>query len=350
MKKQLARRPLALLSAVCAAAALAIAAQSSTAAAPGTGSLGEGAPYPAIPNTFGVGPRQGGFWSAYGYSVVNPTVAPPGANDFRCKPKEGQNPVILLHGTFENGYNSWASFSPALKKAGYCVFAPYYGRTSFLDRGGMGVILPSITGTGDIARSATQVGKYIERVRKATGSEQVDIIAHSQGGLVARQWMKFGKGARLYTPEKNKIGRLITFGAPNRGTTLLGIAWIGRQMANVGLDTTGFYSWLYGQGPIDQMVDSPFVKRLNHYIGTYPSVDYTVVGSRYDEVVTPYDSTFLRAKGVKNITLQDGCEQDTSDHLSMIYSPRAISIALRALNPQRYPKLVCTSNPWFFSF
>ncbi|MFT3900080.1 MAG: hypothetical protein QM728_07555 [Gordonia sp. (in: high G+C Gram-positive bacteria)] len=55
-------------------------------------------------------------------------------------------------------------------------------------------------------------------------------------------------------------------------------------------------------------------------------------------------------KGVKNITLQDGCGQDTSDHLSMAYSPRAISIALRALNPARYPKLVCTANPWFFSF
>nr|WP_249361799.1 alpha/beta fold hydrolase [Gordonia araii] len=322
----------------------------SASAAPASGSSGGARPFPAIPDTVGHGPRQAGFWSAYGYSVVHPNVAPQGANDFRCKPKDGQNPVVLLHGTFENGYNTWASFSPALKRAGYCVFAPYYGRTDFLDQGGMGVVLPSITGTGDIARSATQVGRYIDRVRKATGSEKVDVVAHSQGGLVARQWMKFHRGATLRAPEKNKIGKLITFGAPNRGTTLLGIAWIGRQMAKAGLDTTGFYAWLYGAGPIDQMVESPFINRLNHYIGTYPSVEYTIVGTRYEEVVTPYESTFLRAKGVENITLQDGCEQDTSDHLAMAYSPRAISIALRALDPQRYPKLVCTANPWFFSF
>ncbi|MFT3900079.1 MAG: alpha/beta fold hydrolase [Gordonia sp. (in: high G+C Gram-positive bacteria)] len=289
-------RNTARITAATAAAVLTLAGSATAAAAPApnpaAGSMDHvGRPLPPVPNTVGVGPRQGGFWSAYAYSIVHPDVAPPGANNFRCKPKEGQNPVVLLHGTFENGYNTWASFAPALKKAGYCVFTPYYGRTTFLDRGGFGVALPSITGTADIGRSAVQVGKYIDRVLKATGAQKVDIVAHSQGGLVARQWMKFGKAASLHAPEKNKIDRLITFGAPNHGTTLLGIAWIGTQMRKAGLDTTGFYSWLYGQGPIDQMVESPFVMRLNHYIATYPSVQYTVVGSRYDEVVTPYEST-----------------------------------------------------------
>ena len=83
----------------------------------------------------------------------------------------------------------------------------------------------------------------------------------------------------------------------------------------------------------------------------YPKVKYTIVGSRYDEVTTPYDLTFIRGyRNVRNITLQDGCEQGASDHLSMSYSPRAVSIALRALDPQRFPTLTCAGNPWFFSF
>src|SRR5207237_334736 len=48
-----------------------------------------------------------------------------------------------------------------------------------------------------------------------------------------------------------------------------------------------------------------------------------------------------------NITLQDGCDQDLSDHLTMMYSPCAVSIALRALDPAAHPNLVCAFNPWF---
>ncbi|MGC5257218.1 esterase/lipase family protein [Gordonia sp. DT218] len=306
--------------------------------------------FPKIVDTVGHGPAQAGFWSAYGYAVTHPNEAPAGANDFSCKPKAGQRPVILVHGTFENAYANWAAFAPALKRAGYCVFTPNYGRTTFVDRGGVAVVLPSTVGVGDIARSATQFGAYVDRVRRATGSDKVDVIGHSQGGLVARQWIKSGGGADAGHPPKRKIGTLITFGTPNHGTTLLGLAWIGRQMSNAGFDILGFSSWMYGAGAIDQTVDSPFIRQLNQSRETYPGIRYTVVGTRYDEVVTPYESTFLKGRKVENIELQKGCAADTSDHLSMSYSPRAISIALHALDPEHHPDLVCSANPWFFSF
>ncbi|MGW4248765.1 lipase, partial [Nocardia sp. NPDC004722] len=82
---------------------------------------------------------------------------------------------------------------------------------------------------------------------------------------------------------------------------------------------------------------------------TMPGIDYTVIGTRYDEITNPYDLTFLKAgpgAQVSNITLQDGCEQDVSDHLTMMYSPRALSIVLRALDPVQHPTLDCTFNPW----
>lgn len=305
---------------------------------------------PKIGDTAGEGPASSGFISGWLYGQVHPNVAPRGANDFGCTPKEGQNPIVLVHGTWENAYNNWAAFSPVLKRAGYCVFAPNYGRTDLLDRGGIGVVSPGINGIASISRSAEQLAEYIDRVRKATGSDKVDVIAHSQGGLVARHWMKFDGGANAKDPVKNKVQRLIMFSAPNHGTTLNGLAGLGRAMNDLGLPVMDFYSWMYGSGPIDQAVGSPAVKAINQGRTTYPGVEYTAVATRYDEIVNPYETSFLRRAGVANILLQNGCEQDTSDHLSAMYSARAISIALRALDPETYPKLKCSANPWVFSF
>jgi len=309
-------------------------------------------PLGPVPDTDVTGPAQRGFWPAFAYGQVHPNAAPPGANDFSCKQKTGQNPVVLVHGTWENAYDNWAAFAPVLKRAGYCVFAPNYGRTDLLNGGGLGVALPGTNGVVAIEYSAAQLGRYIDRVRRATGASKVDIIGHSQGGLVARQWMKFGGGANDRHPERNKVGKLITFGATNKGTTLLGIGALGRGINNLGpaFNVLGVTEIFVGRSGIQQTVDSPFIRNLNRSKLVFPGVEYTIVGTRYDEVTTPYDLTFIRRPGVRNIVLQNGCEQDTSDHLAMSYSPRAISIALQALDPVRFGRLACGPSPWFFSF
>jgi len=55
------------------------------------------------------------------------TPRPPGAN-LPCAPTAAHPyPVVLVHGTFGNRFDSWQLFSPALKAAGYCVYALDYG-------------------------------------------------------------------------------------------------------------------------------------------------------------------------------------------------------------------------------
>ncbi|MEU2008260.1 lipase, partial [Nocardia sp. NPDC019302] len=118
---------------------------------------------------------------------------------------------------------------------------------------------------------------------------------------------------------------------------------------NFGIDVLGFVEIFVGHAGIQQTIGSDFVNKLNEHGDTITGVDYTIVGTRYDEITNPYDLTFLKAApgvAVQNITLQDGCEQDVSDHLTMMYSPRALSIALRALDPAGHPNLECTFNPW----
>lgn len=287
--------------------------------------------------TVGYGPVQKNFLAAFLYNIVHPDVAPQGANDWSCKPTSAHpNPVVLLHGTWENAYNNFARLSPALKDAGYCVFALNYGDQ---DSSGLGHV-KSIRGTGPIADSAKEIATYIDAVRARTGAAKVDIVGHSQGGLVTRQYLRFEGGANPSDPSKNKVGKVVSISGSNHGTTLVGIGTLGRTINNLGLNVLGVVGAIAGPAASDQVIDSPLVKALDAGGDTDPGIDYTVLGTRFDEVVTPYKTTFLTAgpgATVKNVLLQDGCGVDASDHLSITVSPRAIGIVKNALDPVGSP-------------
>ncbi|MEV0075815.1 alpha/beta fold hydrolase [Nocardia neocaledoniensis] len=289
------------------------------------------------------GPASTSFLAAFGYGLLNNDAAAPGTNDWNCKPTaEHPRPVVLLHGTWMNAYNGYAYMGQPIKDAGFCTFTFNYGRSNMLEGGGLGSFIPGVMGTGYIQDSAKQTAAFVDRVLAATGAEEVDIIAHSQGGSMANWYTKYEGGAA-------KVKNLITYGATHHGTSLDGIGALGRMINNLGIDILGPIEIFVGHAGIQQTVGSDFVKQLNANGDTVPGVDYTVVATRYDEVTNPYELTFLdQGPGatVNNITLQDGCEQDVSDHLTMMYSPRALSIALRALDPIQNPNLTCTFNPW----
>ncbi len=291
-------------------------------------------------DTVGVGPAQTSFLAAFAYGLGNGDAAPPGANDWNCKPADGDRPLVMVHGTWMNAYNGYAFMGPEFKNAGLCTFTFNYGRSNLIEGGGLGSVLPGVMGTGYIQDSADQLALFVDRVLAATGADEVDIVAHSQGGSMSNWYTKFDGGA-------DKVKNLITYGATHHGTSLDGIGALGRMINNLGIDILGFIEIFVGHAGIQQTIGSDFVNQLNANGDTVPGIDYTIVGTRYDEVTNPYDLTFLKqgpGSTVRNITLQEGCEQDVSDHLTMMYSPRALSIALNAIDPGH--QIVCTFNPW----
>ncbi|WP_369023724.1 esterase/lipase family protein [Nocardia cyriacigeorgica] len=294
-------------------------------------------------DTVGWGPAQTSWVAAFAYGLANGDAAPPGANDWNCKPTaQHPRPVLLIHGTWMNAYNGFAYMGQPIKDAGFCTFTFNYGRSNLLEGGGLGSVLPGVMGTGYIQDSAKQLAVFVDRVLAATGASEVDIVAHSQGGSMSNWYTKFDGGAA-------KVKNLITYGATHHGTSLDGIGALGRAINNLGIDILGFIEIFVGHAGIQQTIGSDFVNQLNANGDTVAGVDYTIVGSRYDEITNPYDLTFLTpgpGATVRNITLQEGCEQDISDHLTMMYSPRALSIALNALDPVQFPQLQCTFNPW----
>lgn len=295
---------------------------------------------PSVPpeqSTTGNGPEQSNFVSAFAYNVANPTVAPAGANDWDCKPSpQHPRPVVLVHGTWVNEYNSFARLAPQLKRDGYCVFAAVYGKEtdSLLGK------IPVIRGTDNLAVNGRQVASFVDAVLARTGAQQVDMVGYSLGGPVVRQYLRFAGGADRSDPTKNKVKRVVTLGGTNHGTTLDGSASLQAQLQNAGLPVNDVVKFIFGLSAVEQGVGSDAFRPLGGDGDTDPGIEYTVIATRFDEISTPPELTFL-AQGtgatVRNVWLQDGCNIDFADHLSMMYDPRAHYIVEGALDPGSRP-------------
>jgi triacylglycerol esterase/lipase EstA (alpha/beta hydrolase family) len=245
-----------------------------------------------------------------------PTTAPPGANNWSCKPSaEHPYPVVLVHGTLANMDDNWQTASPILANHGYCVFAFNYGGSSSTS---------VLQGTGDIAASAAQLATFVNTVLAATGASKVDLVGHSQGGMMPRYYINFLGGAAY-------VNELVALAPSNYGTTLDGLTTLGDDLSLIGpinsvLSTTC-------TACVEQEEGSSFLANLNA-TPTVSGVQYTVIESEDDEVVTPYTNAFLpAASNVTNITVQNQCSLDFSDHLEIAADPIAMADMLNALDP-----------------
>ena len=271
------------------------------------------------------GPVQPNILAAAAYSLADPTIAPPGANDWNCKPTDRHpDPVLLSNGTTANAYENWANLSQRLADAGYCVFAGNFG-------GAPGAFVQTV---GPIADTAKQLAAFGDEILRATGAAKLDVVGHSQGGMNIRYWIKYLGGA-------DKIGRLIGLSPSNHGTDLFGLLSTLEMIPGVpaGLG-------VFCQACNEQAVGSGFLTDLNAGGETVPGIHYTVIQTRYDDVVTPYTSAFLKAApNVKNILLQNVCGLDHTDHLGITYDPVAMGLVLDALDPAHAPAPPCVPVP-----
>lgn len=71
--------------------------------------------------------------------------------------------------------------------------------------------------TCDIRTAAELLGRHIEEICERTGSERVDVVGHSLGGLIARYYVqRLGGDLRVRT--------LVTLGTPHTGTRVIPLA------------------------------------------------------------------------------------------------------------------------------
>ena len=94
------------------------------------------------------------------------------------------------------------------------------------------------------------------------------------------------------------------------------------------------------------MRGSTFLKELNADGMTVPGIKYTVIATRYDNRVFPWNSTFINEPGAKNIVIQDVCPLDLSAHTNIPYDPMTLQVVLNALDPERATPVTCTFRPF----
>jgi triacylglycerol esterase/lipase EstA (alpha/beta hydrolase family) len=261
--------------------------------------------------------------SAFATGLLNPTSPPPGA-DHTCAPTTAHpDPVVLVNGTFENENDNWQALAPMLANAGYCVYTFNYGGTWYSG---------PIYSIGPIAASAAQLSTFVNHVLSVTHASKVDLVGHSQGGMMPRYYLKFLGGAA-------KVSQLIGLAPSTNGTTLDGLAtladWIPGASALLGVGCPSCS---------EQFAGSTFLQTLNAGGDTVPGVQYTVIETTHDEVVTPYQSAFLTGSGVTNITWQTICPDDPVGHIGMAYDTGVLTEVLNTLDPGAAQPITCVSG------
>jgi hypothetical protein len=261
-----------------------------------------------------------------------PGVSPPGSNRWNCEPsKRHPNPVILVHGLGANQSENWQTMAPLLANNGYCVFSLTYGRSD--------IPAPPISYIGGLQRmedSARELSAFVDRVRSATDADKVDIVGHSEGSLMPNYYVKFLGGDRY-------VDHYVGLTPLWDGTTLYGVSQF-EELAGT-LRLGGLESALFA--PLCKscrqfLRGSDFMDKMNSDGG--PAVDgvtYTMIMTKYDELVIPYTSGMMHAKNATNYVLQDRCPTDFAEHGAVAADPVAARYILNALDPEHAEPVKC---------
>lgn len=282
-----------------------------------------------LPVRFNIGPLLEAL-------LRDPTASPPGANDPSCRPSEAHpRPVVLVSGLTQTR-TFWQTLSPLLANNGYCVFAATYGSPP-------GV--PWLGGIRPIAESSADLAAFVDEVLALTGAEEVDLVGHSEGTVMPQHYLKRRGGAE-------KVHTYVAIAPLYGGTDAFGTSTFLTQLFQLpfglGEVLAGVFDAICGACR-DVITGSQLLTDLyGDGVVAVPGVEYTTIVTRYDELIHPWTSGLLDAPNATNFVVQDGCEEDRSEHLSIAVTPRALGIVLNALDPQNAVEPPCV--PTWYAF
>jgi hypothetical protein len=272
-------------------------------------------------------------------AVFNETFAPQSvtAANNGCRPSTAHPyPVVLVHATLADEGSNWVTLAPLLANAGYCVYAFNYGATvlSFCDLAGC-----RIDGLGHIEQSAEELSSFVNFVLFATGASKVDLVGHSQGGMMPNYYIKFLSGA-------SKVNELIGLAPSNHGTTAGGLSTLLEKFPFAQELVSSLAEYFGAPALPEQEQGSAFMKKL--FGSGEPlasSVRYVVIETKNDEVVTPYTNAFLNGSNVTNVTIQNQCPEDPVAHIGMFDDSPSLQNVLNQLSssPNGSFKANCTN-------
>jgi triacylglycerol esterase/lipase EstA (alpha/beta hydrolase family) len=244
-------------------------------------------------------------------ALLNPAESPPGANVAGCHSAAHPFPVVLVNGTFGNAEDDFAALAPTLANAGYCVYTFDYGARSS----------QFVQSVGPVPQSAQTLASFVQQVLASTGAAKVDLVGHSQGGMLAEYYAKLLGGAPY-------VHDLVGLAPTTHGTTLDGLTSLAAVFPGAG-QVVGTAC----AACAEQEVGSPVIQALDAGPIAQPGVNYTIIDTRNETVVTPVGSSFIDEPGVTNEYVQSFCPLDLVDHVDLSYDPVVFQLVMNALDP-----------------
>ena len=187
-----------------------------------------------------------------------------------------KDPVIIVNGLTSPDIAQWP-FALRLTADGYDA-------TIFSLPGG---------GLQDIAKTAQALSPVVDQVLARTGASKVDLVGHSEGGVVARYYIKRLGGAA-------KVDSFVSLAGPQYGT------YAGNLADFFGIDA-------FCQACEQMAIGSTFLTDLNAGPDVPAGVATTTFRTIYDLAVRPVDNAKLQ-DGATNVLVQDQCWFNTVGH------------------------------------
>lgn len=251
-----------------------------------------------------------------------------GNNDAGCRPSAAHpDPVVFLHGLGATYYEDINFLQSDVAAKGYCTFSFTYGSPAGF---------PYVGGLAPIADSAAQIKAFIVQVLAETGAAKVDIVGHSEGGFQSLYVTKTQGIA-------DRINRVVAIAPPTHGTTFAGLYQLAYVFGQPERDAVGQALTAFGCPACSDLgTGGAAVATLTAGPIAQPGVTYTIITSRFDELVTPTDTAFVREPGVRNTYVQDTCPFDPVGHLGEAYDLNVWRLTENALDPAHAAPLFCT--------
>jgi triacylglycerol lipase len=171
-------------------------------------------------------------------------------------PPTGQVPVLLVPGWFDTA-RELAPLRIRLVSAGWP--SDHVLAITFADP------------TGSNVDHAREIGRAVDSLLARTGASRVDIVAHSMGGLAAREYLE--------GPGRGRVRRVVLLATPNEGTYTAYLA--------------------FGGGRDEMLPGSAFLDSLNAAPAVPPGVRMMTLRTPLDAHVLPPESA--RLPGVEDV-------------------------------------------------
>lgn len=186
--------------------------------------------------------------------------------------KPNGRPILLIHGYLHDS-GAWIYHKRELVKAGFGPIYVLNFKNPFLS----------------ITRYVEKVEEMARKIREETDREDLILIGHSMGGIVAS----------LYATKVAKAGTVtdvITIGSPLHGT----------YMAKAG----------FGKDAKEMRKGSELLKETLTRIEKEGQIRFYFIASKTDQVVIPYSSALMGLNQKREFVLND------IGHVTLLYSPR----------------------------